>query len=204
MAWGGGGMFGGGGGMFGGPGGVQQSRGAGLPFAGIPHEMRAGVERALESEPTWPEPDDVTFTHRAVERPGVSLKRMVLAHPRTLVFCAALVVVETVTLQAGPFLSQLGIDHGIYPKHWGVVLATGLGAILAVLITAVTSGLRVSTTGRLAAQIMSDLRIRVFAHLQRQSLDFYTEEKAGVIMTRMTSDIEALQQLLQDSLVQFA
>ena len=47
---------------------------------------------------------------------------------------------------------------------------------------------------------MFELRVRVFAHLQRLSLDYYTEEKAGVIMTRMTSDIESLQQLLQDGL----
>jgi ATP-binding cassette subfamily B protein len=203
MAWGGGGAFGGGA-AFGGVGAQQQARGSGLPFAGIPSEMRPGVERALASEPDWPEPDDVTFTHRAVERPGVSLKRMVGAHRSTLVLCSILVVIETVSLQAGPFLSQIGIDRGIVPKDWGVVLATAGGAILAVVITAFTSGLRVSTTGRLAAQIMSDLRIRIFAHLQRQSLDYYTDEKAGVIMTRMTSDVEALQQLLQDSLVQFA
>jgi ATP-binding cassette subfamily B protein len=197
MAWGGGAMFSG-------PGAHQQSRGAGLPFAGVPEEMRPGVERALASEPDWPEPDDVTFTHRAVERPGVSLKRMVGAHRSTLILCSVLVIVETVSLQAGPFLTQIGIDRGIIPKDWGVVLATAGGGILAVLITALTSGLRVSTTGRLAARIMSELRIRIFAHLQRQSLDYYTDEKAGVIMTRMTSDVEALQQLLQDSLVQFA
>ena len=49
---------------------------------------------------------------------------------------------------------------------------------------------------------MNDLRVRVFTHLQRLGLDFYTDEKAGVIMTRMTSDIENLQQLLQDGLAQ--
>ena len=59
-------------------------------------------------------------------------------------------------------------------------------------------------TGRLAAWVMNDLRVKVFAHLQRLSLDFFTDEKAGVIMTRMTSDIENLQQLLQDGLAQFA
>ena len=59
-------------------------------------------------------------------------------------------------------------------------------------------------TGRLAARVMNDLRTRVFTHLQRLGLDFYTDEKAGVIMTRMTSDIENLQQLLQDGLAQFA
>jgi len=51
---------------------------------------------------------------------------------------------------------------------------------------------------------MHDMRIRVFHQIQRMSLDYFTEEKAGVIMTRMTSDIEALQQLLQDGLAQFA
>ena len=59
-------------------------------------------------------------------------------------------------------------------------------------------------TGRLAAWVMNDLRVKVFAHLQRLSLDFFTEEKAGVVMTRMTSDIENLQQLLQDGLAQLA
>jgi ATP-binding cassette subfamily B protein len=51
---------------------------------------------------------------------------------------------------------------------------------------------------------MNDLRIKVFRHLQRLSLDFFTEEKAGVVMSRMTSDIENLQQLLQEGLAQFA
>ena len=51
---------------------------------------------------------------------------------------------------------------------------------------------------------MNDLRVTVFRHLQRLSLDFFTEEKAGVVMSRMTSDIENLQQLLQDGLAQFA
>ena len=62
----------------------------------------------------------------------------------------------------------------------------------------------VQVTGRLAAWVMNDLRVRVFTHLQRLGLDFYTDEKAGVIMSRMTSDIENLQQLLQDGLAQFA
>ena len=51
---------------------------------------------------------------------------------------------------------------------------------------------------------MNDLRVTIFRHLQRLSLDFFTEEKAGVVMSRMTSDIENLQQLLQDGLAQFA
>jgi ATP-binding cassette subfamily B protein len=58
-------------------------------------------------------------------------------------------------------------------------------------------------SGRLAASTTRDLRIRIFAHLQRMSLDYYTREKAGVTMTRMTSDVEAVQNLLQDGFAQF-
>ena len=82
-------------------------------------------------------------------------------------------------------------------------LAVAVAAILAVVISAVASGLRVALTGRIASRAMFDLRVRVFAHLQRLSLGYFTSEKAGVIMTHMMSDIESLQQLLQDGLVQF-
>ena len=90
------------------------------------------------------------------------------------------------------------------PRHFGVIVLTAGLYLAAVLSTAVASRSRVRWTGRLAAWVMHDLRIRVFSQLQRMSLDYFTDEKAGVIMTRMTSDIEALQQLLQDGLAQFA
>src|SRR2546421_12943079 len=72
-----------------------------------------------------------------------------------------------------------------------------------ILVGAFPSALRMALSGRLSAWISNDLRLRVFGHLQRLSLDFYTGTKAGVVMTRMTSDIEALQQLFQDGLIQF-
>jgi ATP-binding cassette subfamily B protein len=82
---------------------------------------------------------------------------------------------------------------------WCVV---GYGGI--VLVGAAAQWAQTRTSGRLAAAVMHDLRIRVFAHLQRLSLDFFTEEKAGVLMSRMTSDIENLQQLIQDGIASFA
>ena len=199
MAW-GGGMFGGGGGGIGAnnPG----NPGSGLPFAGIPEELHAGVEKLLATEPDWPAPDE-KFSQRAKER-GVTLRRMLGAHHGPLLLSCLLVVVEAVGLQAGPFLSQVGIDDGITPGNWTVLVSVAVAAILCVVITAVASGWRYWVTGKLSARVMFELRVRVFAHLQRLSLDYYTDEKAGVIMTRMTSDIEALQQLLQEGLVQFA
>jgi ATP-binding cassette subfamily B protein len=123
---------------------------------------------------------------------------------RLLLLAGLLVGVEAITLQLGPELTRIGIDRGIVAGSWDVVRNTGLLFIVAVIATGLAGRGRIKTTGRISAEMMYDLRVRVFAQLQRLSLDYYTEEKAGVIMTRMTSDIENLQQLLQDGLVQFA
>jgi ATP-binding cassette subfamily B protein len=207
MAWGGGTMTGGApiGGTVGGSAGRP---GNGLPFAGIPSEMRKGVERLLEDEPElehdprW-QTAESKFTHRMSES-GISLRRMLWPHKRMLTLSTLFIVVEALCVQAGPFLSQKGIDDGIIPKDWTALAVIGSLAIVAVVVSAIASGLRVGTTGRAASRIMFELRVRTFGHLQRLSLDYYTDEKAGVIMTRMTSDIESLQQLLQDGLPQFA
>ena len=51
--------------------------------------------------------------------------------------------------------------------------------LVRVAITAAAQRFMTEVTGRLAAWVMNDLRVKVFTHLQRLSLDFYTEEKAG-------------------------
>ena len=55
--------------------------------------------------------------------------------------------------------------------------------------------------GRTSERLLHALRIKVFAHLQRLGIDYYENEMAGRIMTRMTTDIDALSQLLQNGLV---
>lgn len=202
MAWGGVGGGGLGGGMGGGGMGGTSRPGDGLPFAGIPPEMKRRVEQVLRDEPVWPAPVD-RFSHR-MDASGVSLSGMLLPHRRLLVISLFLVVIEAISIQLGPLLSAIGIDQGIQAGDWGVLLAVAIAAALAVVISAISGGFRAALTGRIASRVTYELRVRVFAHLQRLSLDYFTTEKAGVTMTRMTSDIEALQQLLQDGLVQFA
>jgi ATP-binding cassette subfamily B protein len=116
------------------------------------------------------------------------------------------VTIVSVTNQAGPGADRVGINHGMTPAHKSVRVIVVVGGIFlaAIAITALAQRSQAKVTGRLAARVMNDLRVRVFTHLQRLGLDFYTDEKAGVIMTRMTSDIENLQQLLQDGLAQLA
>ncbi|QUQ62879.1 ABC transporter ATP-binding protein [Kutzneria sp. CA-103260] len=186
--------------MFGGRGGA-----GGLPFAGVPSEMQAGVDKLLKTEPEHPEPE-VVFEHGRPDPDGakLSLRRLVRPYWAMALLAGVLVVLEALSLQAAPKLTQIGIDDGIIAKDYTVLFVVAGVYLASLLVTGIAQAARVKVTGRIAAWVMNDLRVRVFTQLQRLSLDFYTGEKAGVIMTRMTSDIENLQQLLQDGLVQFA
>ena len=176
MGWGGGGGMMGGGGMGGGQ-GHSGNPGGGLPFAGIPPEMQKRVEELVADEPEWPTPDS-TFSHRMTQR-GVSLRRMLRPHRRLMGIATVLVVIEALTIQLGPLLASIGIDDGIKKDDWSVILACAIAAVIAVVISAVASGFRVGITGRIASRVMFELRVRVFAHLQRLSLDYYTEREGG-------------------------
>jgi ATP-binding cassette, subfamily B, bacterial len=211
MAWGGGagggGMFGGGGGggMFGPPGGRPGGTTGNLPFAGIPSELQEGVDELLAEEPDHGEPT-ARFTHRMAEEDNsrLSLRWLITRHWQLLILALVFVVVVSAVQQAGPYLTDIAINQGIVPHHFSVVVWIAGVYVGCLVVTGLAQRYQVKVTGRLAAWVMNDLRVKVFTHLQRLSLDFFTEEKAGVVMSRMTSDIENLQQLLQDGLAQFA
>src|ERR1700729_1093269 len=202
-----GGMPGSGAPMFGPAGGSRSAAapGGGLPFAGIPSELQAGVDKLLSEEPDHGEPK-ARFSYRTDDDSGkhLTLRALIFRHWHLGVLALVLVTIVSVTNQAGPLLIQYGIDHGMLPGHHSVtvILAAGGLFLLAIAITAAAQRSQTRVTGRLAAGVMNDLRVRVFTHLQRLGLDYYTAERAGVIMIRMTSDIEQLQQLLQDGLAQ--
>jgi ABC-type multidrug transport system fused ATPase/permease subunit len=104
-----------------------------------------------------------------------------------------------------PYLAKLAIDHGILHSDltqlWWIV---GLFAV-AGLATIVASAAQTYFTGWTGERILADLRNLLFRHLQRLSLGFYERNRAGVIISRLTNDVEALDQLVTDgvaSLVQ--
>jgi ATP-binding cassette subfamily B protein len=201
MGWGGG--FGHGGGVF----GSHTSTANGLPFGGIPSELMDEATKLLATEPAH-EPSHLHFSPvpSAEERRPLSLWRLVRAHSGYLVAGSLLVVVTSLVLQAGPKLTEVAINHGMLPGHHSVsvIVACSLAYLGISLASVLFQRLQTDVTGVLASRVMHDLRVRVFTHFQRLSLDFFTEEKAGVLMSRMTSDIENLQQLIQDGIAQFA
>src|SRR5205085_5976708 len=102
---------------------------------------------------------------------------------------------------AGPKLVQRGIDHGV---RLGSTHALWVASFVLLAVTLADwwdTWAETRYTGRTAERLLFALRARIFAHLQRLSLDFYEREMAGRIMTRMTTDVEALSNLLQNGLV---
>jgi ATP-binding cassette subfamily B protein len=179
----------------------------GLPFGGIPSELADEAAKLLAHEPPHPK-SDLHFHQRpdASERQRLTLPRMLRAYPRLVLNGSLLVIVTSLLLQAGPLLTEYAINSGMVTGHRSVAVII-VCAVLYLVIAAISAlGQRVqaTVTGTLAARVMHDLRIRVFTHFQRLSLDFFTDEKAGVLMSRMTSDIENLQQLVQDGISSFA
>ncbi len=191
--------MGGGGGM-GGPTSMQANAAAGLPAADVPGDLRRRVEAVLEHEPEHTVPE-VSWEPDVWDRQPFSLPSFLRPHRFRLLGAIGLVAIETIALQLGPVLTQIGIDDGVRANNKSVLVTMAGIYVVAVILAAALGWARVSYTGRLGERLNETLRIRVFSHLQRQGIAFYTDEKAGVLLTRMTSDIEALAVLFQEGIV---
>jgi len=195
--------FGGGHFWGGGPSSSQANTAAGLPFSGIPTEMADRARELLENEPEHPEPE-VEFSHRPPREQRLTLRSFLAPFKAQIGWVTLLVILETLAIQSGPLLIQLGIDQGVKTGRFGTVVMISLIFLAMVGAQIIAGFARITFAGRLGEKLMYRLRVRIFSHLQRLSLDFYTKEKAGVLMTRMTSDIETLSILFQEGLVSIA
>lgn len=179
----------------------------GLPFAGVPSELQRRYDELAAEEPDIAlDEDAVAYSPRVPdgERPTFTLRRFLLPHWRALLGALALVVVETGAGLVGPVLTQIGIDDGIGRANVGVLLAATLAYLVAIVVNVAAGAARIAWTGRVGERLMLALRVRVFAHVQRLSLGWFTGEKSGRVLTRMTSDIDALSALFHDGLVNMA
>src|SRR5439155_23269187 len=105
---------------------------------------------------------------------------------------------STLTALAPPYLAKLAIDNGIRKHELGALtIIVGLFVVAGVASLA-TSSAQTYFTGWTGERILADLRNTLFRHLQRLSLGFYERNRAGVIISRLTNDVEALDQLVTD------
>ncbi|HET7139732.1 MAG TPA: ABC transporter ATP-binding protein, partial [Arthrobacter sp.] len=111
----------------------------------------------------------------------------------------ATVVLSQAARVAGPALIAFGIDHALPALQAGdniPLVLTGVAYLLAAIATAGLTALYVTSTARLSQAMLLDLRLWVFRHTQRLSLEFHEKYTSGRIIARQTSDLEALRELL--------
>ncbi len=119
---------------------------------------------------------------------------------RTILALVSLVLATAASL-APPYLAKLAIDDGITPGNlealdW-IVAAFVASALLYWGATYVQTYL----VGWVGQRALQDLRLRIFAHIQRQSIGFFGRRKTGVLVSRLTNDVQALDQLVTDGVV---
>ena len=131
------------------------------------------------------------------------LASLAAPYRRRIAIAASLIVIRSAAYLALPSLVGLGIDRGIRPGTTGNLgtLYVVVAALLAALVVnAAANYAFIRLTGRIGADILYDLRTQLFAHVQRLSLSFYERYTSGRIISRLTSDIDALNELLATGL----
>jgi ABC-type multidrug transport system fused ATPase/permease subunit len=102
---------------------------------------------------------------------------------------------------APPLLAKRAIDDGIAKHHIHTLVLVVLAFLVSALVVWVATYAQTYLVGWVGQRALSDLRIRIFKHLQSQPIGFYESRPAGVLISRMTNDVEALESLVTDSVV---
>jgi ABC-type multidrug transport system fused ATPase/permease subunit len=119
---------------------------------------------------------------------------------RVIAALAALLLGTAASL-APPLLAKVAIDQGIERHDTETLVLVVLAFLAAAGVLWLMTYLQTYLVGWVGQRALSDLRIRIFTHLQHQPIGFYESRPAGVLISRITNDVEALESLVTDSVV---
>jgi ATP-binding cassette subfamily B protein len=133
--------------------------------------------------------------------PKFGLGRLLAEFRRPLLLGLLLVVLDSLAALVGPYLVKTGINTGVSAgSESALFIASGIYLAVA-LADMIDEFGDTFVTGKAAQRIMLSLRIRIWAQLQRLSLDYYESEMAGRIMTRMTTDVDQFESLIENGVL---
>jgi ATP-binding cassette subfamily B protein len=138
------------------------------------------------------------WSWRRTRRRLATLARLTAPYRTRTILAIFSLLVATATVLAPPYLSKYAVDVGIRQNDLHTLWLIVIAFLLAGLANWGMSYLQTYLTGWVGERILADLRIKLFGHLQRLSLGFYERNRAGVIISRLTNDVEALDQLVTD------
>jgi ATP-binding cassette subfamily B multidrug efflux pump len=145
--------------------------------------------------------DDEVYGKAYDARLARRLLRYLTPYRRAMALSLALLLALALLELAGPFLMKVAIDQYIAPGNpdgLGFIALLYVGSLLGVFVLRYSQTYLLNSTGQRA---MHDLRMELFAHLQRMGLRFFDRNPVGALMTRLTNDIEALNEALTSGVV---
>ncbi|CAB4858690.1 MAG: ATP-binding cassette domain-containing protein [Actinobacteria bacterium] len=98
-------------------------------------------------------------------------------------------------------LAKMAIDKGITPKDVGALDQTVALFVASAVVYLLATSAQTWLTGWVGQRALADLRMELFQHLQTLSVEFYSKNRSGVIISRLTNDVEALDSLVSDGIV---
>ena len=142
---------------------------------------------------------DTEATRRVLRR----AIRMGAPFKKTVFAALAFVAVSTTGMLLGPVIIRYGIDHGIDAADRGALRNAAIAYVVVVVVAYLAQRQQYVFVNRAGEGFLRALRIRTFDHIQRQSLGFFDRHQSGVLISRMTADIESMAELVQWGLLQF-
>jgi ABC-type multidrug transport system fused ATPase/permease subunit len=138
------------------------------------------------------------WSWRQTARRMAMLARLTAPYKRQTALALGFLLAATATALVPPYLAKLAIDDGVRKQDLHALTVVVAFFIFAGTLNLATSAAQTYFTGWTGERILADLRNTLFRHLQRLSLGFYERNRAGVIISRLTNDVEALDQLVTD------
>ncbi|MEV4786047.1 ABC transporter ATP-binding protein [Streptomyces tuirus] len=155
----------------------------------------------VEALPPATDVPDVDEAKAVQPEESYGLRRLLRGFGLPLLVSLALVATDAGMGLLLPVLIRHGIDSGVTQAALGAVWAAALLGLLTVVVQWAAQIGETRMTGRTGERVLYSLRLKIFSQLQRLGLDYYERELTGRIMTRMTTDVDALSTFLQTGLV---
>ena len=124
-------------------------------------------------------------------------------YKRWIYLAIGFVTISTICTVAGPLLVKFAYDQGLAKKNASALNTAIVAYLVVVVVNYVVGRQQYLAINNAGEGFLRDLRVRVFDRLQAQSMAFYDRNKAGVLVARMTADIESMSELIQWGLLQF-
>lgn len=183
------------------------------PTGPVPTTEAAPPE-AVPSEPSPPEagppeaapyrdPFDQDDLPTAKGATGALLRSLLAPLRARVVLASVLLLVQQAAVQAGPLLVAYAIDRGVpavRAHDYGPLIAVGAGFLLCSAVGALLQYTFIRVSAWISQDVLLDLRGRIFRHGQALSIDFHERYTSGRLISRATTDVESLRELLSEGL----